>query len=87
MQRPKQKMQGSTGRDSEKFILRMPAGMRDRIAKMAAQNGRSMNSEIIAALEKYVEATDSISLLWDAIDELQKQIDDIHESRGDLNRD
>ncbi|MDA9546376.1 hypothetical protein ACM43_18445 [Bradyrhizobium sp. CCBAU 45321] len=80
-------MQGSTGRDSEKFILRMPAGMRDRIAKMAAQNGRSMNSEIIAALEKYVEATDSISLLWDAIDELQKQIDDIHESRGDLNRD
>lgn len=87
MKRPRQNPQGTTGRGSEKFILRLPAGMRDRIAKLAAQNGRSMNSEIIAALEKYVEADDSIGLLWNALEDLQNQVNDLRHSRGDLNRD
>lgn len=32
-------------------MVRFPDGMRDRIAAAAKANGRSMNSEIIAALE------------------------------------
>ena len=35
----------------DKFILRLPPGMRDRIKKSAALNKRSMNTEIIYALE------------------------------------
>lgn len=41
-----------TGRDSDKFMLRLPDGMRDRIAEEAKKNNRSMNSEIIARLEQ-----------------------------------
>jgi plasmid stability protein len=41
-----------TGRESDKFMLRLPDGMRDRIKAVAAENGRSMNAEIVATLEK-----------------------------------
>ncbi len=34
----------------ERFIVRLPDGMRDRIAEAAATNNRSMNSEIVARL-------------------------------------
>lgn len=34
------------------FMLRLPEGMRDRIAAEAEKNGRSMNSEIVAQLER-----------------------------------
>lgn len=35
----------------DKYVLRMPDGMRDRIKLAADQNGRSMNAEIIASIE------------------------------------
>lgn len=73
----KKEPQAVAGRGSDKFILRLPDGMRSRIAALAAQNGRSMNTEIIAALEKYIEGEDNISLLWDAIAELQAEIQDL----------
>lgn len=37
---------------SDKYLLRLPDGMRDRIKEAAARNGRSMNSEILATLEQ-----------------------------------
>ncbi|OKP02620.1 Arc family DNA-binding protein [Xenorhabdus eapokensis] len=39
----------------DKFMLRLPDGMREAIAESAKQNGRSMNSEIIAALETWLD--------------------------------
>jgi hypothetical protein len=36
---------------ADKFMLRMPEGMRDRIALEAEKNKRSMNAEIIDRLE------------------------------------
>ena len=41
-----------TGRDSDKFMLRLPDGMRDRIKAAAEANNRSMNAEIVETLEK-----------------------------------
>jgi hypothetical protein len=38
---------------ADKFMLRMPEGMRDRIAKAAKVNGRSMNAEIVQTLEDH----------------------------------
>lgn len=35
----------------ERFIVRFPDGMRDRIADVARENNRSMNAEIVARLE------------------------------------
>ena len=40
-----------TSRTPDKFVVRLPQGMRDRIADVAKQHHRSMNSEIIARLE------------------------------------
>ncbi|WP_121380460.1 Arc family DNA-binding protein [Pseudomonas aeruginosa] len=42
----------SNSRTAEKFVVRLPDGMRDRVAETARDNHRSMNSEIIARLEQ-----------------------------------
>jgi plasmid stability protein len=44
----------ATNRESDKFMLRLPEGVRDRIKVVADANSRSMNAEIVATLvEKY----------------------------------
>lgn len=52
-----------TGRDSDKFMLRLPDGMRERISKGAAANNRSMNAEIVAVLEQHYPSNASIDEL------------------------
>ena len=39
----------------EKVIIRMPDGMREQIKSIAANNRRSMNSEILTILERAVK--------------------------------
>lgn len=41
-----------TNRESDRFMLRLPDGMRDRIKASAEANNRSMNAEIVATLEE-----------------------------------
>lgn len=41
---------------ADKFVLRLDAGMRDELKVIAAQNRRSMNSEIISRLAASLEA-------------------------------
>lgn len=41
----------TSSRAAEKFVVRFPDAMRDRIAKTARENDRSMNSEIIMRLD------------------------------------
>ncbi|OWJ83099.1 Arc family DNA-binding protein [Haematobacter massiliensis] len=40
-----------TNRESDRFMLRLPDGMRDRIKAAAEANSRSMNAEIVARLD------------------------------------
>lgn len=42
-------------RTAEQFVLRLPEGMRARIAEVAKTNSRSMNAEIVARLEASFE--------------------------------
>lgn len=42
-------------RDSDKFMLRLPDGMRPEIAAQAKANGRSMNAEIVCRLQRSFE--------------------------------
>lgn len=44
-------------RDYDKFMLRLPDGMRSAIAELARKNGRSMNAEIVQILEDAINAT------------------------------
>jgi hypothetical protein len=38
--------------EPEKFVVRLPAGLRDRIREASAANNRSMNAEIVDTLEQ-----------------------------------
>lgn len=42
---------------ADKYIVRFPAGMRDRIAEAAKANNRSMNAEIVARLQATFDET------------------------------
>ncbi len=44
-----------SSRTADKFVVRLPEGMRDRIAEVARDQHRSMNSEIIARLESSLQ--------------------------------
>lgn len=48
----------TTGRESDKFMLRLPDGMRDRLKSLAATNGRSLNAEIVQRLEASLSMED-----------------------------
>jgi plasmid stability protein len=41
---------------ADKYVLRMPDGMRDRITELARANGRSMNAEIVLILQQALDA-------------------------------
>lgn len=38
--------------NADKLMLRLPAGLRDRVRSAARQNHRSMNAEVIVHLER-----------------------------------
>lgn len=42
-------------RIADKFVVRMPDGMRERIAEISKTNHRSMNSEILLQLETLID--------------------------------
>ncbi|RWB94627.1 MAG: Arc family DNA-binding protein [Mesorhizobium sp.] len=63
----------------DKFVLRMPDGMRERIAIEAHRNGRSMNAEIIEVLDREFPVAPSIEEIFEQVDfliKMYKQDDD-----------
>ena len=39
----------------DKFVIRLPSGLRSKIKELSEQNRRSMNAEIIMVLEKHIQ--------------------------------
>jgi hypothetical protein len=52
-----------TPQDADKFMLRLPDGLREKVAASAKDNNRSMNAEFIARIEASYEPTLN-SLTW-----------------------
>lgn len=50
-------------RESDRFIVRLPEGMRDQLSASAKESGRSMNAEVVARLQASYEPALS-SLNW-----------------------
>ena len=50
-----------SSRTADKFVVRLPDGMRDRIAEVARNQHRSMNSENIARLENSLQSDTGFS--------------------------
>lgn len=68
-------MSGSINRDSDKFMLRLPDGMRERIKIAADANNRSMNAEIVATLElQYPPIVPLEVNQWDLVQESVQRI-------------
>lgn len=77
------------GRGSDQFALRLPDGMRDQIKTLADANGRSMNAEIVARLEKsivmeaaWLNALENIDDALARIEKLETQIYYLQQATG-----
>jgi hypothetical protein len=57
------KVSGEARTEIEKFVVRLPAGMRQAIAEVARRSRRSMNSEIVARLERSLAESDVIETI------------------------
>jgi len=82
----RKKPQGQTTKGSDKYIIRLPDGMRDTVSKLAAEKGRSMNAEIVAALEAHLENEDTIAILWNKVEALEGKVETLEQVTNDLRR-
>ena len=64
-------------KDADQYMLRLPSGLRDRVAQRAAENGRTMNTEIIDAIENHLKGADRISRLWGIFQKHRENIEAI----------
>lgn len=51
----------------DKFVVRLPDGLRDQVAAAAAADDRSMNSLIVKALHDYLDRATRANALLDAL--------------------
>jgi hypothetical protein len=60
---------------AEQYMLRLTPGLRDSVARRAAENGRSMNTEIIEAIEKHLRDADRVTQLWEFFEKHRENIE------------
>lgn len=78
--------------EMDRFNVRMPAGMREEIARIAEENGRSMNSEIIQIIQDHIDSrmtkkpAETIAIPSDFIDKLEAIALSIEELKQSKNR-
>jgi predicted HicB family RNase H-like nuclease len=63
------------GRGSPQFVLRYSPEMRDKIARLAKANGRSINSELIALLERALSHGDDVEQLQTSMGEIFDRVE------------
>lgn len=61
-------------RDLDKFVLRLPSGMRDEIAAAATKSGRSMNAEIVHRIESSISLEARVAALDEQTQRLWRQL-------------
>lgn len=69
-------------RDRDTILVRLPDGLKERIAELGRANGRSMGAEAAALLEKAIgnPTSTDLHLLWKEADEVRRNI--VHAQRG-----
>jgi predicted HicB family RNase H-like nuclease len=72
------------GRGSPQFVLRYSPEMRDKIARLAKANGRSINSELIALLERALSYGDDVEQLQGSMGELFDRVEKLENKVSDL---
>jgi hypothetical protein len=73
---------------ADKMMMRLPPGMRERIADAAKVAGRSMNAEVVARLEKSFETDLSVMAMAEMVEQHEDQIStmwrDIEDLKGSV---
>lgn len=66
--------QNTVSRHADKYIVRLPDGMRDRIKAAADEQSRSMNAQIVHMLQSYFDQLDEqATQLGDALEQERKE--------------
>lgn len=78
-------------RGGDQYLMRLPPGLRERIAARAAENGRSMSAEIVAAIERHLRDADKFTEISvfierhrDAIESLGQLQETVHRIQRDV---
>ena len=58
----------------EKFVIRLPNGLREQIKVLSEQNRRSMNSEIIMVMEKHIQQFSQEDIRYFRAEELLQEV-------------
>ena len=67
--------------DADRFMIRMPQGMRDQLKRTARASNRTLNSEIIARLEASLEdrPVDGVGDLHRRMADTERRLDELHD--------
>jgi hypothetical protein len=69
------KNQNAISRDADKFVVRMPDAMRERVAAIAKSLHTSMNSAIVLGLNAWLDGLDDLNILLESIRLLKKSLE------------
>lgn len=78
------KIEKKAGRGSDQYMIRLPDGMRDAIAKRADGNDRSMNAEIISAIRKHLDGANRFDELEAFIEKHREEIGWVYQMANDI---
>lgn len=75
-------------RNADKFVVRMPKGMRDRFKRLSEDRHISMNSNVVQGLESYLDGQEDLKAMLAGIrllrDELNRQKVALEQERKDV---
>lgn len=69
--------------DADKFMLRLPDGMRDQIATLAKENKRSLNAEFVARIEASLRPSGTSETPPEIVKEIARQAAHVLASRDE----
>lgn len=64
----------AVSRDADKFVIRLPAGMRDQLDARSALDGQSMNSVAVEALTNHLAMREEQQIIMEALVLLKQQL-------------
>lgn len=62
---------------TDQYLIRLPDGMRLKLSKLAEANGRSMNAEIVSALEQHLTGSDRLSAIESSIQNHHRTVQEL----------
>jgi len=83
----RKKKQAPSAHDLDRIIVRLPEGMREKVAALAEANGRSMTAEVVAALEQHLLGPDRLSAVESFVEKHRKLIEGLEEYHEWLTQD